>query len=353
MKIVNGASVAGSFLLLIGTLLFVGGCGVKTYPVPPARVVPKPIEDLRYTVDQKGVTLTWSYPVKTIKGTDIDRISSFDLYRAVVPLDNYCKGCPIPFGDPMVLPGGENEQEARRIATYQTSLLRSGNKYFFKVRSRTSWWAESDDSNIVSFIWHIPAKAPAGVKATRGDGKVTLNWEPVTRYMDGSKVDMLVQYQVLRSLGGKAYEAMGKPMAGTEFVDSKVVNGQKYFYKIQSDLVIEGNIVGGGTSKEVSVVPVDLTPPLPPASVTVIAVEGGNRIYWEKSKASDVAGYRIYRRLADKQKPELIGEAGTSAVSFIDTHVPADIRVYYSITAFDKAKPPNESEHSKEATLRH
>jgi hypothetical protein len=353
MKIVNGASVAGSFLLLIGTLLFVSGCGVKTYPVPPARVVPKPIEDLRYTLDQKGVTLTWSYPVKTIKGTNIDTISSFALYRAVVPLDNYCKGCPIPFGEPMTLPGGENEQETRRIATYQTSLLRSGNIYFFKVRSRTSWWAESADSNIVSFVWHIPAKAPAGVKAKRGDRKVDLTWQPVTSYMDGSKVDMPVEYQVLRSQGGKGYQAMGKPIAGTQYVDSKVINGQKYFYKIQSVLVIEGNIVGGGTSREVGVMPVDLTPPLPPASVTVIAVEGGNRIYWEKSKASDVAGYRIYRREANKKKPELIGEAGTSAVSFLDTHVPPNIRVYYSVTAFDNAKPPNESEHSKEATLRH
>ncbi len=352
MKIVNGACVAGSFLL-IGTLLFVGGCGFKNYPVPPQSVVPKPIEDLRYTVDEKGVTLTWSYPVQTVKGTDIEEVSSFDLYRAVVPLDDYCAGCPIPFGEPLVLPGGQNGQETRRIATYQTSLLRSGDKYFFKVRSRTSWWAASGDSNIVSFIWHTPTKAPEGVTAKIGDGQVTVHWKPVTAYMDGSKVDMPVEYQVLRSKGGQGFVALGKPLSGTEYVDRMVVNNQKYFYKIQSILLFDGNTVNGSTSEGVNVVPVDLTPPVPPTSVTVIAVEGGNKVYWEKSMERDVAGYRIYRRAADQQKPVLLGETNVGAVSFTDSHVPAGIRVYYSVTAIDKAHPPNESEPSREVTLRH
>ena len=38
---------------------------------------------------KSGVRLSWSYPVKTIKGTDIVDISSFDLYRAVIPLSDY------------------------------------------------------------------------------------------------------------------------------------------------------------------------------------------------------------------------------------------------------------------------
>ena len=55
------------------SLLVVGGCGYKDHPVPPATVVPEAIADLRYETDEKGVTLTWSYPMETIRGTEIDR----------------------------------------------------------------------------------------------------------------------------------------------------------------------------------------------------------------------------------------------------------------------------------------
>lgn len=352
MKRLNGARVAGS-LLLVGALLFAGGCGFKNYPVPPESVVPKPIEDLRYIVDEKGVNLTWSYPIQTVKGTDVLDISSFELFRAVVPLEEYCEGCPIPFGEAQVLPGGITGEETRRQGSYQTSLLRSGHKYFFKIRSRTSWWASSSDSNIVSFIWHTPTMAPEGVKVQVGDGKITVRWSPVTAYMDGRKVDMPVQYQVLRSRGGQGFEAIGEPVAGTEYIDRQVNNNQKYFYKVQSVLLFKENIIGGSTSEELDAVPVDLTPPLPPAGVAVISIEKGIKVFWEKSTENDVAGYRIYRRAANQENPVRIGETKGATTSFSDEHVPADIRVYYSVTAFDKSQPANESELSREATLRH
>ena len=352
MRKQNGRRVAGC-LLLVGTLLFIVGCGYKNYPVPPENVVPKPIEDLRYSVDEKGVNLTWSYPLQTVKGTDILEVSSFELYRGVIPLEDYCSGCPIPFGEAQILPGGVTAQETRRQGSYQTSLLRSGHKYFFKVRSRTSWWASSDDSNIVSFVWHTPTKAPEGVKTEAGDGKVTVRWSPVTAYMEGRKVDIPVQYQVLRSRGGQGYEAMGDPVAGTEYIDRKFIVGQKYFYKIQSVLLLEGNIAGGSTSEEVSVVPVDLSPPSAPVGVGVIAIEKGIKVFWERSTESDLAGYRVYRRPASLETPVLLGETGAATLSFTDDHVPGEVRVYYSVTAFDTATPANESEHSREVTLRH
>ena len=61
MKIGYGARVAGSVFLSVMFLSF-GGCGYKNDPVPPASVVPKAIEDLRYSIDESGVSLTWSYP---------------------------------------------------------------------------------------------------------------------------------------------------------------------------------------------------------------------------------------------------------------------------------------------------
>jgi uncharacterized protein len=323
MKCLNGTRVAG-ILLLASALLFAGGCGFKSYPVPPENVVPKPIEDLRYTVDEKGVNLAWSYPIKTVKGTDITEISSFELFRAVVPLEDYCEGCPIPFGEAQILPGGVTGEETRRQGSYQTSLLRSGHKYFFKVRSRTSWWASSSDSNIVSFIWHTPTKAPTDVKAKAGDGRITIRWTPVTAYMDERKVDKPVQYQVLRSRDGKEFETLGEPVAASELTDKQVNNGHKYFYKVQSVLLLEGNVIGGGISEDLSATPIDLTPPRPPAAVAVMSIEKGIKVYWDKSTEKDIAGYRIYRRAANAENPVRIGETKDTMTSFTDEHVPAD-----------------------------
>ncbi|MDR3630356.1 MAG: hypothetical protein P4L42_08465 [Desulfocapsaceae bacterium] len=352
MKVLNGRHIAG-FLLFAGALVFAVGCGFKNYPVPPESVVPKAIEDLRYSVDEKGVNLTWSYPVQTVRGTDIPEVSSFELYRAVMPVEDYCSGCPIPFGEPQILPGGVTTTETRRQGSYQTSLLRSGHKYFFKVRSRTSWWAASDDSNIVTFIWHTPTKAPQDVKAKAGDRRVMLSWSPVSTYMDGRAVDMPVGYQVLRSQDGQNFEAVGEPVSDTGYVDQKVVIGRKYAYKIQSILLLQGNVVGGGSSEEVAAVPLDLTPPPPPVGVSIIGTGAGIKVYWERSTEPKVAGYRIYRRAANQDTPVRIGETAAEVISFTDSHVPGDVRVYYSVTAIDKATPPNESQHSMEVTLRY
>jgi uncharacterized protein len=339
-------------LLLVGVLFF-GGCGYKTLPVPPENIVPKAIEDLRYSVDEKGIVLTWSYPVETIQKTDLTEIASFEVYRAVVSLDSYCATCPIPFGEPIIVPGGTIGKDGRRKGTYETALLRSGEKYFFKVRSRTSWWAASADSNIITFVWHMPAKAPEGLQATGGDNSVRLQWQPSTRLMDGQQLDLPVRYQVLRSLDGKAFTEVGVADKETNFKDSSVQNGQKYFYKIQSTFQIDGNIIGGGMSEVATVVPVDLTPPDAPTGVTVVSTGKGFKIFWEHSTANDLQGYHVYRRAADQKKKERIADVEAIYTIYEDKSVPADGLFYYSVTAYDKMKPANESKFSVEATVRH
>jgi fibronectin type 3 domain-containing protein len=346
----NRANRIGT-LLLAGTLLL-GGCGYKTMPVPPENIVPKAIDDLRYTVDEKGVTLTWSYPVETIKGTDLTDIASFEVYRAVTPLDSYCATCPIPFGEPIIVPGGTMGGDGRRKGIYESALLRSGDKYFFKVRSRTSWWAASADSNIVTFVWHMPAKAPTGLQASGGDRTVRLQWQPAAQLMDGQPLDLPVQYQVLRSLDKKSFEKVGPAGKETRYTDASVQNGQNYSYKIQSVLQVDGNAVDGGVSEVTTVTPVDLTPPESPAGVTVIATSKGFKIFWENSTASDLQGYHVYRRAADQKKSVKIGDVESIYTIYEDNNAPAGGSFYYSVTAYDNMKPANESKPSAEATVR-
>lgn len=238
--------VAGT-LLLGASFLFVGGCGYKDLPVAPATVVPEPIADLLYKVSDKGLELTWSFPVKTIQGSPITDISAFDLYRAAVPLADYCGGCPIPFGKAIEVDGGVVfDAKLRRKKSYNSSDLKSGYKYFYKVQSRTSWLAASEDSNIITFVWYQPAKAPTALAATAGDRKVTLKWNGVTELSDGSALDNPMKYQIMRSAGGKDFVKVGEPLTATSYIDKQVRNGLKYFYTVQSLMVLDNELVEGG-----------------------------------------------------------------------------------------------------------
>jgi hypothetical protein len=344
--------LAGIFL--VGASLLVAGCGYKNPPIPPQSVVPKPIDDLLFTVQDDGVQLSWSYPVQTIKGSPIEDISGFELFRAEIPLEEYCGSCPIPFGEPMEIDGGSPfDGELRRKATYNSSLLRSGHKYFFKVRSRTSWWASSVDSNVITFLWFQPAEAPVGVKALPGDRQVTLSWQPVTTLSDGSPAAMPIRYQLLRSIGGQDMVKVGDLLSGASFVDRQVLNGKKYFYAVQSMMDYEGELVSGGVSDKVAVTPVDLTPPLPPSGVTAVRTGVGIKIFWDRSDEPDIAGYRVYRRAADKDSYESMGEVKAEYTLFVDSTAGDSVRYYYAVTAIDQSSPPNESNKSREATVRY
>ena len=352
MKIFTKMHVAG-VLLLSGTLFLTGGCGYKTEPVPPDSIVPKAIEDLRYSVSEKGVILTWTFPKETIKGTDLADISTFDVYRAVVPLKDYCPTCPIPFREAMQVPGGVIDPEGDRKGTYRTALLRSGHKYFFKVNARTSWWAASADSNVVSFVWHIPAKRPEGVTVEAVDSSAVVSWQAVTGLMDGQDISYPLLYQVQRSKDNVTYSTIGEMVSDTRFVDTGLQNGVTYYYKVQSVLMVENNSVSGGLSDAVSVVPLDQTPPAPPTGITVVQTAGGIKVFWDKAHEPDVKGYRVYRRTANEKTARFIGDVSAVYTIFEDSDVPADTSVFYSVTAYDQMETPNESAKSREAGVRH
>jgi uncharacterized protein len=344
--------VRGMGVFFLGASFFLaGGCGFKNKPVSPASVVPQAIDDLRYTVNDKGVQLTWSFPVRTIKGSVLDDISSFELFRAEIPLADYCGSCPVPFAEPIAVNGGAPlDGETRRKVVYDSNLLRSGHKYFFKVRSHTSWFADSADSNVVTFVWFEPAAAPESVTLVAGDRQVTLSWQPVALKTGGK--DFTVKYQVFRSVDGKNWTKIGEPLAATNSIDRQVSNGQKYLYTIQTLTAFKNELAEGGVSKEATITPIDQTPPASPTGVTAVQTNVGIKVFWDRNDASDLSGYRVYRRAADQSNYEMLSKVEPTFTLYVDSKVSENVRYYYAITALDGATPANESGKSREATIR-
>ena len=335
-------------LWLLVVLLALTGCGKKTRPVPPGDVMPAPITDLAYELDEKGVTLSWSLPARTVQGARLPyRLKEFMLYRAVVPAKEYCEGCPVPFGEPMEIPISE---EAKGQVAYQESLLRPKHRYLYQVRSRAGWLLTSEPSNTVSLLWDTPPQEPEGFTITPDDRVLILQWQPPAGLLDGTVVRDPYQYQVYRSTDGETFAVHGESVAETRLLDKLVKNNERYYYKVRAIRLHDGTMASGLMSRVVSAVPRDMTPPAPPQQITTFQTPAGIKIAWDVVPEADLAGFRIYRRLPAQSKPARIGETGPEGLAFVDAAPPRGAQLwYYTVTVFDQAG--NESAPALEAVF--
>ena len=145
-------------ITILLALTLMSGCGRKTALIPPQKMVPVAISDLRYFLDENGVSLEWTYPVKMENGDELLAIENFEVLRAEIPEEEYCEGCPVRFEKQVLVDGGPLPAKGEsRTATYNEADLRDGYRYLYKVRSRAGWWYPSSDSNLVSFFWRSPS----------------------------------------------------------------------------------------------------------------------------------------------------------------------------------------------------
>lgn len=337
------------FSLAMLVLLSPAGCGFKDKPVPPQHVVPTAVLDLHVDLDERGATLSWSYPQKTVTGETVEAIDAFELYRAEIPASQYCKTCPIPYSAAIEVPGGSMAPNSNKTATCEIRDLRPGNLYFFKVRSQSGWWRESQDSNEVSFFWQTPPMAPEGLTGVGGDGKNTLQWQTVRQLRDAAPTTAPIQYQVYRSVDNGSFAKAGEPIAATSYVDAAVENGRTYAYQVQAISVYSQGSVGSALSAAAKANPLDRTAPPVPAGVVAVRTEVGVKIYWEHPDNADLAGYRVYRRVGTGA-PVLAGEVLLPYNMFTDAKAPSGSLVY-SVTSIDAQSPANESARSAETPV--
>ena len=335
-------NLAAVIILLALTLM--PGCGRKTALIVPQKLVPVAISDLRYFLDESGVSLKWTYPAKMENGDQLLAIESFEVLQAKILEEEYCKGCPVRFAKQVSVDGGVLPATGEsRTATYEETDLQYGYRYLYKVRSRAGWWYPSSDSNMVSFTWSTPPKVPEGLQVVPGDRTLTLSWEPVKENSDGNPLGQTPVYQVYRKSGDGQFAALGEPGQGLEFIDTGLNNDRHYFYRVRTLITFADTLQPGGFSQEISGIPRDLTPPAGPRHLVAIAIPAGVKLAWQSVFSDDLAGYRIYRREDTSGEPELIAEVGSDQNQYIDQNVAAGRKWFYSVTSFDLAQPPNES----------
>ncbi|MEN8140095.1 MAG: fibronectin type III domain-containing protein [Thermodesulfobacteriota bacterium] len=336
--------------IITGAILLLAGCGRKTSPIPPEAVIPAPISDLHYSQTSKAITLSWTYPTSAIDGTPIKAVRRFLLSRAEIPLDDYCPDCPINFNSFFEV--AAHGLDPGDPVTLDDTNIKAGHYYVYQVSSNSGWRATSPPSNQQVMAVRSPLEAPAGVTVTVHDQALTIAWQQVNRRQDESGITAAekVRYQLFRSLDNENFQRLTPPIAGLSHRDSNLTNNRTYYYKVHA-IQGEENLVRGAASAVAHGQPQDMTPPEPPREPYVVRLSKGAKVFWQGSPSTDLAGYRIYRRLP-RGRAQLLGETHAQALSFTDKGKLSYGKTYiYFITAFDRDQRHNESEPSAEVKL--
>ena len=163
-----------------------------------------------------------------------------------------------------------------------------------------------------------PPAAPTGLTATAGNAMVTLTWTPVT----GANT-----YNVYRGTasGAQGPTALATGLTTSAFVDSGVVNGTLYFYKVTA----VGTGGEGARSTEASATPV--APLLAPTGVSTTAGDATATVSW--LAVSGATTYNVYRGTSAGGEGATAFATGLTTISFTDNGLTNGLTYFYQVTA--------------------
>ena len=311
--------------LLIAVILW-SSCGYVGEPLPPALHIPQRVADLSANERSARIHVRFRLPTHTTESLDIRTPVRIELRvgwagqpfdRAAweagaksfadIPADQ----SPVKYDLPAAEWIGKDVVLAVRI---------------FGANGRTAGW-----SNLFTLSVVPPLAAPGHLQAADVREGVRLTWQG-----DAPR------YRIYRRAGE---EPNAKPIGETErpeYNDHATDYGTPYHYSV------EGFRTGGDIHllsdlpAEVTITTHDTYAPPAPAGLAAVPSIGSIELMWDRSTASDLAGYRVYRAHGEGPFAKLADTR--EAPSYSDRAVESGKTYRYVITAFDKLG--NESEKS-------
>lgn len=185
--------------------------------------------------------------------------------------------------------------------------------------------------------------APTGLNASAGEGIVWLDWN------DNSEPD-LAGYNLYRSTtSGSGYTKLnGSLLTNSEYTDTDVSNGTLYYYVVTA---VDTSSNESVYSAQVSAMPIDSTPPSPPAGVWARIENGSVVLDWLDNTEEDFAVYNVYRSVDSTEDYTLLTAPGITESFFVDSEVSAGHTYFYTVTAKDTYENESDALYEVPVTL--
>jgi hypothetical protein len=357
--------VRGLLVLLAVTALM--ACGKVGPPVAPENRVPQPVRDLSAVIEEGAIALSWTNPTRRADNTRLTDLVTAHVYRvedagvgdpkpALLSrrrIPGYTQVATIdlvPVRDRAPEPGGPVVR-GRHVRLEDRHELTYGQRYSYVVVTEDGQRRLSPPSPRATVVFVPPPEAPPGLHALAGEREVRLEWEPPTRFVDGTPAAGPLVYEVLRAAEATAppQPITAAPIEATRYVDQNLENDHTYFYAVRALRRQDATLARGAASAPVAATPRDMTPPRPPTELVAAPTVGGVGLAWTASPDADVATYVVYRASGTGDFAR-VGSARAPDTTFLDRS-PGRGTYRYAVTALDGGAQPNESGRSNEVTV--
>lgn len=235
----------------------------------------------------------------------------------------------------------------RPETTYVNTGLINDTTYYYKISAVDSALNKSNFSNLARATPTdtTPPGAPQNLIATAGQRKATLSW------LANTEQDLkfyTIYRSVINGFIPSSTDSIGHVgRSGASFVDSLVLLGNIYYYKIAAT---DSSYQRSQSSNQASASSYDIEPPSIPINLTATGGHRAVTLKWNKNTDQDLYSYMLYRSLTNGFSPtpsDSIKRIIKPETTFVDTSVINNITYYYKLAALDSQN--NKSDYSNQA----
>lgn len=333
-------------------LLVLAGCGRSGPPVVPILAEPSPPIDLTALVRSRAVILAWTRPTTNIDGTALKYLATFQISRAQTAprTSDYSVIATVKAEKP------ENAVVSGNRYAFTDKDVVVGARYTYIIEAVSRRGIIGPPTTEATALVTVEIEAPSNLRVEAGERAVRLFWDAPTRRADISPLGVVPRYNIYRGASPGRYDPSPinrEPVRNTQFQDTGLINDQTYYYRVAAVESQEPPWQEGLPSGEVSVVPIDLTPPAPPQGVRAVVGPGlAVSLSWELNRESDLLGYLVYRSDATERPPHRLTEVPLKSPTLTDRSVRSKGRYIYTVTAVDASSRRNESVASEAVQVR-